>query len=170
MKSQSLNYWLTSEDYWDYRVFLLRFSILSLLVIWITGFIYPIISSGFNPLMNYIMKEFYSTVCHQDGSKCIYIGADSMLICARCTGIYLGGFVTGLLSLFILNFNLNKRILFYSAVPMILDVALNTLGVYPYSKTIAFSTGLILGSVIYYFIISEIENFIINRRLRGNEQ
>jgi uncharacterized membrane protein len=112
--------------------------------------------------MNYLIKEFYSTVCHQDGSKCIFIGADSMLICARCAGIYLGGFLTGVLSLFIININLNKKILFFSAIPMVLDVSLTSLGVYSYSKTVAFSTGLILGSVIYYFIISELENFLIN--------
>jgi uncharacterized membrane protein len=93
-----------------------------------------------------------------------------MFICARCAGIYLGGFIAGFLSLFIINIKLNKNILFYSAIPMIIDVGLTSFGVYPYSKTIAFSTGIMLGSTIYYFIINELEQFILNGRLRGNEQ
>ena len=120
--------------------------------------------------MNFILKEFYSTVCHQDNSKCLLIGADSIFVCARCAGIYLGGFIAGVLSLFIIKISLKKKILFYSAIPMIVDVALSSLGVYPYSKAVAISTGLILGSTIYIFIINELEKFIINRKLRGNEQ
>jgi uncharacterized membrane protein len=92
-----------------------------------------------------------------------------MLVCARCSGIYLGALITGLISLFKKSNEINLSRIIIISLPMILDVFFSAIGIYNYSQTLAFITGLVFGSMIYMIVISELENLIINRNVRGNE-
>ncbi len=116
------------------------------------------------PWLSYTLpfdQIIFSKVCHQNPEKLINVGGQSF-VCARCVGIYTGGFISSLLILFSsrLNFFDNKYLIL-SFIPVILDVGAVNLGIYSYSKTSALITGLILGSsVIYYFyksIFSQLE-------------
>lgn len=56
-----------------------------------------------------------------------------------------------------------------AALPLLADVLFTFTGIYDYSKYLALSTGLILGSGVYLFLISEIENLFSKKSLKGNE-
>lgn len=153
-----------------HHVFLIRFFLLTLLTIWITGFLLPLITTIKNPLTNFVITRFYSTVCHQEGFKCISINNSSMLVCARCAGIYFGALIAAVSSLFIIRSLISKRFLLISILPLVTDVFLISLGIYPYSKSLAFVTGIIFGSTIYYYIIAEIEKLSLKQIFNtGNE-
>ena len=99
------------------------------------------------------LHQTYSLVCHQQKAKLITEGNYETMVCARCTGIYLGSFVSSIVLLF-LNFKrkLSFSFLLILSVPMIFDVFLSSLNVYDYSKVIAFSTGLLFGSIGFLYL------------------
>ncbi len=75
------------------------------------------------------------------------------MVCARCTGIYFGAMITAILNLLPVSVSISKRLLFYSAIPMVVDVILINLGVYQYNKVISFITGNIFGASVIYFYL-----------------
>jgi len=148
---------------------LLKFLLLSFLMMWIIGFLQPLLLTQNNSLTNYLLNKTYSRVCHQESSKCILIGSESMLVCARCAGIYFGALITGLLFLFNRIPELKIKLLVIASIPLFLDVCLIFLGAYKYSQTIALITGLAFGSIVYLFLLSEIENIFLNKSIKRNE-
>ena len=148
---------------------LTRLLIFSFLSIWIFGFLFQGITTIDNSISNFLLSRIYSSVCHQESAKCISIGSASMLVCARCAGIYLGAFIAGLSSLLIITSLINRRVLILSALPLVIDVLFTFIGVYTYSKSVAFVTGFTFGGVAYLMFISELENLFSNKMYKGNE-
>ena len=92
-----------------------------------------------------------------------------MLVCARCVGIYFGALSAGLLGLFYAIPLLSTRVLLVSTLPLIADVILTFSRVYSYSQLTAFTTGLIFGSVLYLFLLNELEYLFSRKIYLGNE-
>jgi uncharacterized membrane protein len=144
------------------KILILKLFIISLLTVWMSGLLIPIITNIKNPLISYVINKVYSTVCHQENFKCISYEGHQMLVCARCTGIYFGAFIAAMVEMRFIFSELPLKILFASTIPILFDVFLSTTGVYEYSQMFAFITGIIFGFVVYLFIIKELENFIAN--------
>jgi uncharacterized membrane protein len=144
-----------------------RLLILLLLIIWNAGnFIQllALLNSKFLLLFP-ILKPTYHLVCHQQADKLINIAGVTTLLCARCSGIYIGGLIGAIfLILRIKPFRLPTKYLLYASIPMFIDVALVLFGVYNYSKPIAFSTGVLLGSVGIVYLTDLIEKFLFLER------
>ncbi|MCU0406550.1 MAG: DUF2085 domain-containing protein [Ignavibacteriaceae bacterium] len=113
----------------------MRLLFLFLLSILTIGFLLPTITSIDNSLSNFLLTKVYSTVCHQESAKCISIGGASMLVCARCAGIYAGALVSGLFSLLTLVRPISTKVLILSVIPLIIDVFFTFTGVYKYSRS-----------------------------------
>ncbi len=112
-----------------------------------------------------VLKPTYHLVCHQQPDKLIHIFGTSTLLCARCTGIYLGGLAGAFALIFTgRKLSLPTKYLLYSSLPMFLDVGFVMLGVYSYSKLIALLTGLLLGSVGIVYLTELIEKFLSQNR------
>jgi uncharacterized membrane protein len=149
------------------RILGTKFLIFSLLLIWCIGFFSPVFQSSLSLVSYPLLNSIYSKFCHQDPSKSFYINENKLLVCARCTGIYLGALSVLFLSL-IINFRIKTasefKLLLFSGLPMLIDVLLYNTGVYNYSKIIALATGLILGAAaavcINNFIVHSIEKRI----------
>jgi uncharacterized membrane protein len=151
------------------NVLLIRFSALLISGIWIFGFLSPILINLENPFTQFIFERIYSRVCHQDINKCVTVHNSSMLVCARCTGIYLGAFLTGIIFLSNKSLRINLYSIIVMSLPLMLDVLFITTGIYPYTKSFAFITGLLFGGMLYLVTISELENYLSNKNFRGNE-
>ncbi len=112
-----------------------------------------------------ILKPTYHLVCHQQADKLINIAGVTTLLCARCTGIYIGGLFGAIFLLIKLKpMRLPTKYLLYSSVPMFIDVGMVIAGVYGYSKPISFSTGVLLGSVGIVYLTDLIEKFLFLER------
>ncbi len=112
-----------------------------------------------------ILKPTYHLVCHQQADKLINIAGVTTLLCARCTGIYIGGLFGAIFFLIKLKpMRLPTKYLLYSSVPMFIDVGMVIAGVYGYSKPISFSTGVLLGSVGIVYLTDLIEKFLFLER------
>ena len=147
----------------------MRFLLLSFLSIWILGFLLPAISSSNNLMAKFILSKIYSTVCHQESAKCISISGASMLVCARCAGIYAGALTAGLFSLILIVPSISRKVFKFSLIPLVIDVFFTLTGIYNYSQSLAFATGFIFGNVVYLFLLSELENLFSNKLYLGNE-
>ncbi|MDP4115621.1 MAG: DUF2085 domain-containing protein [Bacteroidota bacterium] len=101
------------------------------------------------------LKLFYSKICHQIPYKSIEVNGFHFLVCARCTGIYAGAFLSSLFFLLAgkIRFNVNLRFLLLF-LPMIVDIFSYKIGLYNYSKIVAFFTGLPAGFMVVSVIIS----------------
>jgi uncharacterized membrane protein len=111
--------------------------------------------------VNLAADKAYSLVCHQDSEKLITSGIFTTKVCARCTGIY-SGVVISILVLLIIKFKKNSSIkyLFIASIPILLDIIFYNTGIYSYSKTISFVTGILFGSTGFFYIASGIDKFI----------
>ncbi len=143
--------------------------LLSFLIIWILGFFSPIIFPNNNSLLKYLLNRIYSRVCHQVNSKCIIVDGESMLVCARCTGIYFGVLFAGLFTLFYKFPYLRIKIIVIGLVSMILDVCFSSIGIYSYSKILSLTTGLFIGGIVYLFLIEELEKFYLTKTIKRYE-
>lgn len=133
----------------------IKLAIALLVLIWCLGIFFEWIIPFYNELALALpfLRKTYSLVCHQIKTKLITDGTYETLVCARCSGIYLGSLISSIALIF---FNFKRRLgirplLIFSA-PMLLDVFLYSINVYTYSKVIAFSTGLLFGSTGFLYL------------------
>jgi uncharacterized membrane protein len=145
---------------------IMRFIIFLSLLLWCLGFTYASLFPNSRMLILYpLIKEFYSSVCHQIGYKTIQINGINFLVCARCSGIYFGGLIASVIFLFSSkSHTLKINYLFIAAIPMLTDVLLYSLGVYEYSKIIALSSGLLFGFVSISILLLIIENYLLKEK------
>lgn len=132
---------------------IIRISLLLFLLAWILGFTTPAIFD-FSLLTNLLISKFYSPVCHQISEKSFELFGTHLLVCARCTGIYLGAFFMIALTLFKKpsSFNLNLKWFVIPSALLLIDVLASTAGIYSYSKLSAFGSGIFFGFVVLNFI------------------
>ncbi len=132
-----------------------------LLLFWSVGFLFPVLSPSFTgkPIVNQLLNYNYSIVCHQSESSEITFGSKHFLVCARCTGIYVGALLIAIMMLFnVLKLNLSLLPLFIFSAPLVIDAFAVRLNIYVYSKTIAFLTGLLFGAIVLIYILETIQN------------
>lgn len=138
----------------------IRLLIFLLLFFWCLGFFLPLLGSITNntSLLIWFVSYNYSLVCHQSEPNGINLFNSNLLVCTRCAGIYLGA----LLSTFFLllgsrRLNLNRKLIYIFAIPIIFDAVSIRAGFYPYSQFITFLTGILFGTIVILFIIEAIE-------------
>lgn len=146
-----------------------RIFLITILIIWILGFLNPILLSQKNIFFDYFLTTVYSRVCHQVDYKCITIQHESMLVCSRCAGIYLGVLISMIFVLFHKIPALNLKVFVIATLPLITDVLLTTLQVYNYFQPLAFATGLLFGGMLCLFFLLELENIFTNKSIKRNE-
>jgi uncharacterized membrane protein len=150
----------------------LKLILFPLLLIWCAGFsVGPILgNTAGGDILYPIFKKIYSQACHQISYKSFSIFGYKLLVCARCTGIYLGALGASITSLFIRKrIRLNINLLIASLIPLAADVFMSTAKIYNYSKATACVTGIIFGSVVFLFILEALENSILQKDIVINE-
>ena len=154
-----------------FRKKIIRVIVFLTLTVWCLGFTFASLFPKSQMIIVYpLIKQFYSSVCHQINYKCIEINGINFLVCARCSGIYFGALLSSAILLFFSGSNtLDVKYIVIASIPMFIDVVLYSTGIYSYSKFTALSTGLIFGFVSGSFIIFSIENLLLKKATRINE-
>ena len=148
----------------SFKQLLFRIFVTALILLWILGFaLLPLFHDTQMIVLFPFLKKIYSEFCHQLDYKTLNIFGYNLLVCSRCTGIYIGAFVISFVFIFLKNkIELNKKLFYSVSLILLTDVVLSTFGVYDYSKSIAFITGLFFGSVSFAYILTLIDNFLFN--------
>jgi uncharacterized membrane protein len=111
--------------------------------------------------LDLIAGKTYSLVCHQDPDKLITSGIYSSKVCARCAGIYSGAVISIAMLLFVkLKKAISIKYLLISSLPIMIDIIFYNIGIYPYSKSIAYGTGILFGSTGFFYITAGIDKII----------
>lgn len=132
-----------------------KFLLFILISLWVSGIFIEFLIPYFNNLsfLYPVLSRIYSTVCHQQAEKLIVFNNHSSLVCSRCAGIYIGGFISSFIMLFVSKLNIkNGKILLLTSFPMLIDVLLYSFGIYSYSKYFALITGFLFGFVGIVYI------------------
>ncbi len=138
---------------------------LALVVIWC---FLIIIATIFDNMLAY---DFFSRICHQKPDRTISILGKKMPVCARCFGIY-SGFLLGT-SLYPFLKEPPKKWLLILAIPLALDGITQLAGLRESNNTLRLATGIMLGSVLPFYIIPGLIDFVekyINRRSPGEKR
>lgn len=133
--------------------------LLLLTTIWIAGFsLFSFLPRDHQFRTLYpLAKVSYGRVCHQNPDKSFLVNGLHFLVCARCTGIYLGGFIAMCLSFFSITkyFRTPYKYFVIFSTLMLVDVLINNFLSVIYSKTSAFFTGYLFSFFAVYFVIFE---------------
>jgi len=151
----------------------LNYLFILLLLCWTAGFLFPVLLPSFagKQIINQLLNYNYSLVCHQSESSLIKFGDAHLLVCARCTGLYLGALLMAILMLFnLLKLKLSLIPLIMLSAPLVVDAFAVRLNIYSYSNTIAFITGLLCGAIVTFYILDAIENSFNFVYKKKNEQ
>lgn len=143
------------------RILIIKFLLISGLAFWCAGFLLPVFLPEIagNNLFYQFLKLCYSRVCHQSNDATFYINGNHLLVCARCSGIYLGAFLVLVPLLFMKpKWKLSLKPFILLTSPLIIDAFAVRLNIYTYSKINAFITGLLFGSIVIIYIFDVLIN------------
>jgi uncharacterized membrane protein len=94
-----------------------------------------------------ILTNIFSHVCHQIPERSFLIYGGKSILCARCTGMYLGVFV-GVLSIIFINKISNTRIfkmILISVLIVLLEIYGEKIQIAFFGNIVRFTTGILLG-------------------------
>jgi uncharacterized membrane protein len=146
----------------------IKFYLFLAVLFWCILISFPVLFKNYSFTLNFtqIIKDALSIVCHQKPERTIYINTIPLLVCSRCTGIYFGGLLSSLINILISReIKIQNRIFYSSSIPIFIDVVLHSAGAYPYSKCVAFITGLLFGSIGFLYIFGSIKLFFNESRI-----
>jgi len=143
---------------------LLRFVLFFFTTIWVVGIFSPCFDFNFTGVLYPFQKQLYSTVCHQNPLKSFICNDIPFFVCARCTGIYVGALISGMVLLvFSKQFIFSTKYLIIFSLPMLIDVILLNFGTYSYNHILSAFTGLLFSSSVFLYILSAIENLLFSK-------
>ncbi|OQA67619.1 MAG: hypothetical protein BWY38_01295 [Ignavibacteria bacterium ADurb.Bin266] len=147
------------------KLILLKLFLFVSSVIWLTGIVSPCFDYDIFKAVYPFQKQFYSVVCHQDINKSFSCSNIFFLVCARCSGIYLGTALTSFIVIFINRpLKIKTKLLVLFTLPLMADVLFTTINIYNYNKIISSITGLFFGSIVFLYILSAIENLLLQKK------
>lgn len=102
-----------------------------------------------------ILYHFYSPICHQFDSHSIHLFDHKLAVCARCSSIYFGFFIGGLALPLIKRYRVRSNIKLWiiASVPMVIDVALDMMGIHYATLLSRIYTGFVFGTAAAIILI-----------------
>jgi uncharacterized membrane protein len=145
--------------------------------IWCLSIIAPPIAVHFGAVrLADFIYGFFSRICHQLDSHSLHVFDAKLAVCARCTAIYYGFFVSVVLYPLFLRKKLPATVaktilnspwtLFLSVLPILLDLGLSEIGVHESTLITRVVTGVIFGIALPFILIPPAEEALEELRLK----
>jgi uncharacterized membrane protein len=160
-----------TEESFRYKIAYTAVLFLSLL--WCSLFIgVPFLAEG-SPASRRIsamITLFFSPVCHQAPDRSFHLRGYPMAVCARCTGIYVG-FLVGILIHPLFRrlkrgFHPPRWVLGAGILPTGMEILLSRGGVAELDLFFRSLTGLILGTVVAFYVIPAVFDLVKSRQIK----
>jgi len=123
-------------------------------------------ASGHSEVAEGIYRGF-GIFCHQRPDRSYFIDGHKLAVCSRCTGLYAGFAFTLLIYPLVRSLRSAatppRRLLFFAAIPLMIDFGLTFFGVWENTHTSRLLTGALLGSVVVFYVMPG----IVDLSLRG---
>jgi len=104
----------------------------------------------------------FSCICHQIPERSFAIFGHPLAVCHRCFGIYLGLFLGSLIENRFVHGSLRVRRFWILAasIPLLLDVLLNSAGLWTSTCFSRFFTGLLFGNLVSPLLVRGVAEFL----------
>jgi uncharacterized membrane protein len=125
------------------------------------------LARGRTPIVTLAAYQIGSLICHQKPERSFHLAGMQMPVCARCFGLYVAG-AAGLLFAWISRLrvpslalslskgSVTKILMATAAVPIVLTVALEMIGLITTTNIVRMSTGLPLGFAAGVLIVASL--------------
>jgi uncharacterized membrane protein len=122
-----------------------------------TLFAAPLLRAGGHGLSSAVVYQVFAALCHQMPERSFHVAGYQLAVCARCTGLYVGG-LAGLLFYpafrpLALTSAPRRSWLFLAAAPTTIDFALGILGVWENTHWSRFLTALPAGAACAFYVV-----------------
>jgi len=113
----------------------------------------------------------FAPVCHQIADRCFVLSGHPLAVCGRCLGVY-AGFAAGLVIYpFVRGFSRlalpSARVFLLMIFPMALDAVAGILGIWGSPIGIRFATGFAWGTILPFYFVVGVSDFISARKSRA---
>jgi uncharacterized membrane protein len=176
---------LTISTFCDifFNTFLMNLSKTTYRVILFASFVWCLLIAAppFADLFNAMMLRdslygFFSRTCHQLDSHSLHLFGAKFAVCARCTAIYFGFFISVALYPFFSRrirtatragaLLRSPRLVLLSILPLLIDVCLSEIGVHESTVLTRAVTGAILGIALPYVLIPPAQEAVAELQLK----
>ena len=130
----------------------------------------PLAAASHHDQFALTLYHAFGLLCHQLPERSFFILGNKFAVCSRCTGVYLGFVVT--LALYPLLKSLRRtdlparKWLIAASLPLLLDFSVTFFGVWENTHTTRFLTGMLLGSVMVFYVMPGIIELSLRRWTR----
>lgn len=112
---------------------------------------------GLPGLMGDVLYRIFHSICHQLDDRSFHVLGKPLGVCIRCVSIYVG-FLSGTIVYPVVwrpahRIVFKRAVLLWSLIPMLLDVALDTVGIHDSTIFTRIITGTMFGVVVPFFLI-----------------
>jgi uncharacterized membrane protein len=127
----------------------------------------PLAAAAHHDSLAGTLYHSFGLLCHQLPERSFFIAGHKFAVCSRCTGVYLGFVVT--LALYPLLKSLRRtdlparKWLIAASVPLLIDFGVTFFGVWENTHTTRFLTGMLLGSVMVFYVMPGIVELSLRR-------
>jgi uncharacterized membrane protein len=132
-------------------------TLLLLTALWCFGILLAPALHANHPTAASMVYSVYSPICHQVDGRCFHLLEAKWGVCIRCSAIYFSFFLS------LLFYPLIRRLstpsyperwwVALAVAPMIIDVVLNFMGIYPSTPLTRMITGVLFGWVLPLYIV-----------------
>jgi uncharacterized membrane protein len=146
-------------------------------LVWCLLIVIPPFADHFDAVMlRGFLYGFFSRICHQLDSHSLHLFGAKFAVCARCTAIYFGFFVSVAFYPFLSRkiwvatrtgaIFRSPRLVLLSILPLLIDVCLSEIGVHESTVLTRAVTGAILGIALPYLLIPPAQEAVAELRLK----
>jgi uncharacterized membrane protein len=127
----------------------------------------PLAAAGHHDNLAGTLYHSFGLLCHQLPERSFFILGNKFAVCSRCTGLYLGFVVT--LALYPLLKSIRRthlparKWLIAASIPLLIDFSVTFFGVWENTHATRFLTGMLLGSVMVFYVMPGIVELSLRR-------
>ena len=164
-KTNSLRIWSYNLNGPNFIYFILLICALCWCLLLTTA---PLLAEGGSKMhiFSTMIRFFFSPICHQQASRSIQVMGHPLAVCARCSGLYFGFFIG--LCMYPLFMKIgeqrlpNRWILITVALLTAIEFIFSQFNIIQMGMLFRFSSALLLGCVLPFFILPIVIDCIIN--------
>ncbi len=133
--------------------------VFAVLNLWIIAFTSAPLLKTTAPTLAKSISDIVGHTCHQIPDRSLYINGSPIAVCARCTAVYIAGWVVVILYLIRGKIHLFPVCLYLlCSAPMILDFILEKMSLYQNLTVVRIITGGLFGLTLFHLLILSMQS------------
>jgi uncharacterized membrane protein len=133
----------------------------------------PLAAAAHHDSLAGTLYHSFGLLCHQLPERSFFIAGQKFAVCSRCTGLYFGFAATLLFYPLLKSLRRvdlpSRKWLIATSIPLLIDFSLTFFGILENTHATRFLTGLLLGSVVVFYVMPGIVELSLRRWRRPKQ-